>query len=127
MFKLFVGDILIDCIFYQLLKLSCRLISGFCGIFELFGMSWGILLCRHGSHCNYRILCCRLLLGFVVNVLFKLFIGNIFIVFFFNCMLELFFGDISDIHGIHFLFGVPRRILLRHNRSHCCYRNMRCG
>jgi len=85
-----------------------------------------------------------LLFRCVVNSLFKLFIGNIFIVCIINSLFKLSFGNIyiicilkqlfklscgnlSSLNGIHELYSVSRRIILRYHGPDFCYRSLCSG
>jgi len=109
-FKLSIGDIFINCIFDQLFKLSNGSLSGHNWINSMYSMPRRVVLCHHGSHsCNgcllsWKILCC------VINYLFKLFIGNL-----------------SSLNGIHDLYSMSRRIVLRHHGLDCSDGQLCCG
>ena len=76
---------------------------------------------RHNEpDCSDRSLRSGLLFGRVFKCLFKLFIGNIFSVCIFDELLELSRGHLSSLYWIHYLYGMSRRFLLRHDRSHSC-------
>jgi len=63
--------------------------------------------------------CGGLILGCFFKCVFKLSLRNIFFVSVFNELLKLSCGLVSVVDGIHLLYGMPRRIILRHNGSHC--------
>ena len=57
MFNLFIGNLFVICIFNELLELSCGLISSLDRIYNLYGMSWRIILRDHGpEHCDGKLL-----------------------------------------------------------------------
>ena len=76
-----------------------------------------------------------LLLYRIFKCVFKLLIGNIFIVFLFDDLRQLSCGLLSGLDGIHLLYGMSRGFLLRHDRPlssdgqllvgiiFCCLRN----
>jgi hypothetical protein len=101
-------------------KLSHWLLSSNGRLFNLHIMPRRVILCRHGPYGSDRSVCTGLLLGRVFNCLFELFIGIIFFICLFNGLLELSRGLLSGLDGIHFVYGLPRRIILRDNGSHSC-------
>ena len=102
MFKLFIGDIFIVCIFDELLKLCCGLLSSLDRIYNLYGMPWRIVLRYCGpKHCDGELLfwiifCC------LCNGVFKLSCW----VFPSNCRRFI-------------MHGMSRRVVLRYRGSDC--------
>lgn len=84
----------------------------------MYSMSRRIVLRLRGPFCSHRSMCGRQIFGRICNRLFKLFIGDIFVVCIFNKLLELSRGLISSLDRIDNLCGMPWRIILCNNRSH---------
>ena len=101
-------------------ELSCWLFPSKCRLVKLYFMSWRIILRHHGPYCRDRSLRSGLILGLVVTCLFKLFCGIILVVCIFKELLKLSFGLLSGLDGIHKLYGLSWRIVLRDIRSHSC-------
>jgi hypothetical protein len=117
---MFIRDLLNFCIVIKLLKLSCGNVYVSYWGDRMYLMQRRIILRHNWTECSDRSLRCGLILGRIFNCVFKLSLGNILIVGIFNELLELSGWLVSGIDGIHLLYGMPRRIILRHNGSHCC-------
>ena len=110
---LYIRNIYIVCIFNELLNLSCGLLSGLDGIYDMQCMSWRILLRNSGPDNCDRCLRSRLLLGLLLKFLFQLPIWIIFIFIIFNQVLELCFGNLSILKWFYFVCGVMSSWILR--------------
>ena len=91
-----------------------------------------VLLRNDRSDCSDGRLRCGLLFGRLCKCLLELFIGDILDICHLNDLLELSFGRLSGHDGINFMFGLPRRIVLRErwfdsgDWSLCCGHLFRC-
>jgi len=68
-----------------------------------------------------------LLFRCVVNSLFKLPFGNIYIICIVKQLFKLSCGNLSSLNGIHELYSVSRRIILRYHGPDFCYRSLCSG
>jgi len=101
-------------------KLSRRIFSSNDRFIQLYVMPRRIILRDYGHDCSDRSLCSGLILACIIKCLFKLFIGNLLIVCFYNELFQLSCGSLPGLNGIHYLHGMPRRILLCDDRSCSC-------
>ena len=86
------------------------------------------IILRHGGpDCSDWSVRSGLILGHFFNSLFKLFIGNIFVICLFNELLKLSCGLLSGFNRIHDMHGLPRRIVLRDDWSNRSDRRLSCG
>ena len=112
--------ILFSCLFNVVFELSCWFLSSKCRLFKLFIVSRRIVLRLLEPDCCDWSVRSGVILGRVFKCLFKLFIGDIFIVCILDKLLELSCWLISGLDGIHILLGMSRGLLLRDNGSHSC-------
>jgi len=127
LFKLFIGNIFIVCIFNQLFKLSCGNLSSYNWIICMYSMLRRVVLRHHGLDCSYGCLRSWKILFGVINFLFKLFIGNICIVCIFNKLFDLSCGNLSSLNWVLDLYSMRLRIILFNHRTFCRNRGLRCG
>jgi hypothetical protein len=108
--KLFIGNLFVICIFDELLELSGGLISSLHGIDSLFCMPWGVILRDNGSHsCDGKLL---------FGILFCSFCNGVF---------KLSRWDVPSNSRFIKLFGMSRRIVLRHLGSYGSDRHLCSG
>ncbi len=79
----------------------------------MLAMHCWVLLRNDRPDCSDGSLRCGLVLCFLRKYLFKLFSRQILVICLFDDLLELSFGRLSSHDGINFMFGLPRRIVLR--------------
>ena len=115
--KLLFGLILF-CFCNDMFKLSLWFLSRNCSLFKLHGMSRRFILRKLRPYCSDGSMRSGLILSCIFNYVFKLYIGNIFIIYIFNELLQLSCGIFSGFDGIHCMYCLPRRIVLRNIRSH---------
>ena len=106
LFKLFIGNLFIICVFHELFKLSCGLFSSLHGIYCLYCMPWRVILRHYKLECSDRCLCSGLLLCCIFNYLLKLCIGNTFIVCIFYQLFKLSCWLFSIIDWISSLYSL---------------------
>ena len=74
-----------------------------------------VILRHHRLDCSDGIMCSRLILTSVLFCVLKLLGGYIFILFIFKQLLELSRGLLSSLDGIVGVYGMYRRLVLRHH------------
>jgi len=104
---------------YQLHKLFHGHLSGLDRIHFVYGMHRGIILCYHGFDCSDGRLCNWKIFSCFINSLFKLFIGNIFIICICDQLFKLSLWDLSCFYRVNSLHTMHCRIILRHHGSDC--------
>jgi len=121
------GGLLFCVIGIRVFELSCGIFSSNCRLVKLYLVYCRIILRYYGPDCSDWSLCSRLILGRIFKCLFKLSIGDIYVIRIFNELLELSRWLFSGLNRLHRVYGMPRRILLRDSRSYSSYRQLLSG